>query len=387
MEESENVGDYFTKVIRLVNQIKGCGEVLTTKAVVAKIFRSLLLKFDHLVVAIEESKDLSTLTKEELQGTLESHEQRMNERAAGKAKADVALQAQSNKEKKNKGKWNKNEGSHQQQNSKDNQESYSSNNKNGGNRYGGRGGRGGYKKFDKSNIQCYNCQKYGHFVDECNGEKKEPDNDAKLAKQENEETLLMVTTKEKDKYNDQWYLDSSCSSHLTGRKDWFFSINKSMKSKVRFANDSALAAEGIGDVLIKRKYGKHSLISNVLYIPGMKSNLLSIGQLSEKNYKIVIEDKLMRVTNSNGRIILKASMSQNRTFKIELNVLEHRCLATATSTDEWLWHYRLGHLNFKEMCNLQQKQMVSGLPEFEIPSDVCEECVQAKLHRNNEFVK
>jgi hypothetical protein len=33
---------------------------------------------------------------------------------------------------------------------------------------------GGYKKFDKSNTQCYNCQKYDHFADECNGEKKEP---------------------------------------------------------------------------------------------------------------------------------------------------------------------------------------------------------------------
>jgi hypothetical protein len=45
-----------------------------------------------------------------------------------------------------------------------------------------------------------------------------------------------------------------------------------MKSKVRFENDSALAAEGICDVLIKRNDGKQSLISNVLYIPGVKSN-------------------------------------------------------------------------------------------------------------------
>ncbi|MCI55545.1 hypothetical protein A2U01_0076796, partial [Trifolium medium] len=68
--------------------------------------RSLAPKFDHLVVAIEETKDLASLSKEELQGSLESHEQRMAERAAGKAKAEVALQAQPNKEKKNKGKWN-----------------------------------------------------------------------------------------------------------------------------------------------------------------------------------------------------------------------------------------------------------------------------------------
>ncbi|KAK2359907.1 hypothetical protein QL285_085235 [Trifolium repens] len=109
-EDSETVTDFFTKVTRLVNQIKNCGEVITTKAVAAKILRSFAPKFDHLVVAIEEAKDLSTLSKEELLGTLESHEQRMNERSAVKAKSEVALQAQSNKAKKGKGKWNKGKG-------------------------------------------------------------------------------------------------------------------------------------------------------------------------------------------------------------------------------------------------------------------------------------
>lgn len=58
------------------------------------------------------------------------------------------------------------------------------------------------------------------------------------------------------------------------------------------------------------------MISNVLYIPGMKSNLFSIGQLIEKNYKVMIEDKMMRVHDSSGRLILKTLMSHNRTFKI-----------------------------------------------------------------------
>ncbi|MCI28166.1 retrovirus-related pol polyprotein from transposon TNT 1-94, partial [Trifolium medium] len=94
-------------------------------------------------------------------------------------------------------------------------------------------------------------QKYGHFADECWVDKKEPEN--KLAKQDDEDVLLMVTTKEENKYSDLWYLDSGCSSHMTGRFDWFVSINKSMKSRVKFADDSALSAEGVGDVLIKRK--------------------------------------------------------------------------------------------------------------------------------------
>jgi hypothetical protein len=58
----------------MVNQIKVCGEVLTSRSVVSKILRSLTPKFDHVVLALEESKDFSALTKEELQGTFESHE-------------------------------------------------------------------------------------------------------------------------------------------------------------------------------------------------------------------------------------------------------------------------------------------------------------------------
>lgn len=66
----------------------------------------------------------------------------------------------------------------------------------------------------------------------------------------------MVATKEEESFKGQWYLDSRCSSHMTGRRDWFVSINLSMKNKMKFANGNTLVAEGISDVLIIRKYGK-----------------------------------------------------------------------------------------------------------------------------------
>jgi hypothetical protein len=46
---------------------------------------------------------------------------------------------------------------------------------------------------------------------------------------------------------------------------------------VKFANDSTLIEKGVGDVSIKGKNGEQSVIIGVLYIPGMKCNLLSIG--------------------------------------------------------------------------------------------------------------
>lgn len=109
-----------------------------------------------------------------------------------------------------------------------------------------------------------------------------------------------------------------------------------MKNKVKFKNDNTLTSEGIDDVTIMRKDNKKSVISNVLYMPGMKINFLSIWQLIEKNYNVFIKAKMMRVLDSGARFILKAPMSQNRAFNIELNLMEHKCLENTTIRDEWL---------------------------------------------------
>lgn len=83
---------------------------MTSRSIVAKILRSLLPKFDPVIVAIEESKNMSSLTKNELQRTHESHEKRMSERYANKTKSDVSLHAQSTKDRKSRGKWNDKKG-------------------------------------------------------------------------------------------------------------------------------------------------------------------------------------------------------------------------------------------------------------------------------------
>jgi hypothetical protein len=97
---------------------------------------------------------------------------------------------------------------------------------------------------------------------------------------------------------------------------------------------------------------------------------------------VIMEEKVMKIYDSNGKLILKVQMSNNRTFKIELDIMEHRCLATSEKRGEWLWHYRLGHLTCRDLSLMEKYRMVSGLPSIKLPSEVCEECVQAKQHRN-----
>lgn len=96
---------------------------------------------------------------------------------------------------------------------------------------------------------------------------------------------------------------------MTERRDWVVNISPSMNNKVKFANVNTLGAKGICDVRVMRKDGKKPVIYNILYIPCMKSKLLSIRKPIKKNYKVLIGDKTVRVLDSSGNLILKAIMS------------------------------------------------------------------------------
>ncbi|XP_050914845.1 uncharacterized protein LOC127129761 [Lathyrus oleraceus] len=277
------------------------------------------------------------MNKEELQSSLEAHEQRMEERNFDKEKAEIALQARFNEnDKRSKEKWSvkskenfHNFGGRESQNSKNStcQKGESSCNK-----ISGQGNfRGENKRLDKSNEQWFRCQRFSHFAKEFNANKKEPQGDeTKVARQEFNEknTFLLMITKGNCNSNnnsrnatktgcnrlhdtvnhlhaeenammstkevqciDKWYLDSGCTTHMMGRKVWFIKINYAMKNKVKFANDTTLATNAISDVLIMRRDVGHSLIKYVLYIPRIKCNLLIIGQLLDKGYKIHMKNK------------------------------------------------------------------------------------------------
>lgn len=207
------------------------------------------------------------MIKEELQSSLEAHEQRMEDKNNGKAKAQITSQARFNeKDKRSKGKWTvKSKGNFHNFGGKESQSSKNLTCQRGESTCNINGRQGNFrvekKSFDKSNERCFKCQRFDHFTRECNKNKKEPQGDeSKVARRELDEdnTLLimiiegecssnnnnsenatktdckwlhesvnrlhaeenvMMTVREGVQYIEEWYLYLGCSTHMTVRKD------------------------------------------------------------------------------------------------------------------------------------------------------------------------
>ena len=78
--------------------------------------------------------------------------------------------------------------------------------------------------------------------------------------------------------------------------------------KVRLTDHITLVAEGMRKIAIEGKNGKLAIIEDVLYVPGMQCNLMSVGQLVRKGYS--------------KRLVLKTPLSMNRTFHTDMKAVK-----------------------------------------------------------------
>ncbi|KHN32585.1 hypothetical protein glysoja_045528, partial [Glycine soja] len=69
------------------------GDKQSDLGIINKVLRTLTLRFDHIVVAIEQGQNLEEMKIEELQGILEAQEIRLNERNSQRS-VEQAMQAQ-----------------------------------------------------------------------------------------------------------------------------------------------------------------------------------------------------------------------------------------------------------------------------------------------------
>ncbi|WVZ75290.1 LOW QUALITY PROTEIN: hypothetical protein U9M48_023361 [Paspalum notatum var. saurae] len=66
---------------------------------------------------------------------------------------------------------------------------------------------------------------------------------------------------------------------------------------------------------------------------------------------------------------------------LTLDIVKPVCLAAPGTDVAWRWHARFGHLNFRELRQLAQLEMVRGLPQLDHVDQVCDSCLAGKQRR------
>ena len=161
-------------------------------------------------------------------------------------------------------------------------------------------------------------------------------------------------------------------------KKLFVDMEEDVHSNVKFSDSSKVPMKRRGKIMFKSKNGEQEYISNVYYIPELKSNILSIGQLLEKGHTIQMEDSTLTLKDKNKKVIAKVHMSKNQIFSINIKTEIKRCYQAYLKEESRLWHLRYGHLNYESLKLLSSKEMVNGLPVIKYPKEVCEDCVIGK---------
>jgi len=136
---------------------------------------------------------------------------------------------------------------------------------------------------------------------------------------------------------------------LHGWKSPLKDLIKAERSNLHRSFSSKLTSFGIG------KIGIHFLasIDNVLYVEGLKYNLLSISQFC---YIVSFNKDKCIVKKKYGKSFFIARR-HNNLYEINLiDVSQQNVMCWLCREDEkWLWHKRLGHVNLKTYFKTIQK--------------------------------
>jgi hypothetical protein len=161
----------------------------------------------------------------------------------------------------------------------------------------------------------------------------------------------------------------------------FTTLDESVHNTVRFGDGSVVNIQGRDTVVFECLMGDHSVLADVYFIPSLRSNIISLGQLDENGCKITIEGGIMCILDRARKILARVLRTGNRLYTVQLQIKTPVILLAQHDSDAWLWHGRFGHLHFRALHNLSHKAMVRGIPSIEHVDEFCDGCAIGKQHR------
>ena len=371
LESSSTVAEYLVSVDGIIDKLRTCDVTITNGEKWFTLINGLpaawstFISITEGVIADEDVPKLITRMKAE-----ESKLRR--EKGIG---PDVALFAKGNRDKKTGG--------------------------SGGDTWkrGSAGSNAGNKGFSG---ECFYCKKTGHRRRDCRtriadeGKGKKGAGGVDIAAQASGEKMWMTASARLMQSTGEpvWFVDSGCSNHVTGNRDYFVSYTKFEpgERQVRLANNDLVNAEGCGDIRMQvwdsaANATETVRVQSVLHIPQCgPNNLLSVIQLEKAGMHLTfLGSEGVEITRNGSRMAEVARVGNMYVVRSSAAIPAVFSLQdpakTASNETASLWHYRLGHLGMGAV--IKMSELADGVPSIPLSRDQCiyEACLYGKMAR------
>ncbi|XP_071900903.1 uncharacterized protein [Coffea arabica] len=225
--------------------------------------------------------------------------------------------------------------------------------------------------FKKKKGNCFYCGKPGHYAVQCRHNKgdRANGNPPKVHLTEGDDIIAAVISQVNIAANvKEWVVDSGATRHICANREAFSSYTPiGDDEEVVYLGDSRTAnVLGKGKVFLKLTSGKTLALNDVLHVPNIRANLVSVALLGKVGVKVSFESGKIIMTKNN--IFVGKGYCNQGLFVLNIsNVINENASSSAYIVDSIsLWHARLGHVNIGYIKKMQSCGLISDLGEAKI---------------------
>jgi hypothetical protein len=155
---------------------------------------------------------------------------------------------------------------------------------------------------------------------------------------------------------------------------------KDLQMHIEMGDDGRYSMTDIGTVTFQRESGSPLTLKDVMYVPGLKKNLVSVAMLEDHGYDVIFSKGKAFLHHIASGQVKQIRVQVKNLYKLDVE----DCVALSTKAEKVqsqdiseLWHRILGHLHHGALKIMQQ--ISTGLPKGTLEQrDTCKGCTLGK---------